>query len=792
MGVLNDNTRLGISAAGTYEIDRSLRFNSADNAGLSRTFGTVSTADNKTWTISFWTKRSKLGVHGPLFGYGTAASGPSFGGFYFNATDDSIHLFDQGNGLYKISQMRFRDTSAWYHIVVAVDAANTVSKAWVNGVELTYTGQNTQPSNTGGHAFTSSAAHYIGTDSAGYDYDGYITEMHICSGLYLDHEDFGKTDPDTGQWVPIKYTGGHGTHGSYLNFSDNSNTTSGTLGADSSANSNDWTPTNFSVAAGTGNDSLADTPTNNYATLNLLYPNGTSQSNTFTNGNLQFADAGSYGVAPATMSIKNDKYYWEVTAGAGIQIHGIIRGTNTASGSFVGYDPNDFVHGYSWQGNGHIYGESGTGTYEGTTLATGQTTYGNTDVIGFASDIPNGTLKFYKGDPSDSDNLVYTITGINSHDWFPAVSTYGANICNINFGQRPFSHTPPTGHKTLCTADIAEPTIKKGEQYFNTILYEGEITDTSTQTEDGVGFQPNLTWIKRRDASNSPQLVDSVRGVGKWLEASGNNAEQTNNTHGVLTAFDSDGFTLTGGSTNANQCCEDGNTYVAWNWKESASAGFDIIAYNGDEDDTISHSLGVSPELMIIKSRESANNWMVWHNSVIDADNKVLNLDLPDPIATSGSNTFIKSSSGGSYTVGSSSFKLGSSALVQDGSSNDYIAYLFDSVEGYSKVGTYKGNGANGWGPFIYTGFKPAFIFGKGVDTDNWFIFDNKRNPHNPVNTALYPSTTGGDNTVTADAYDFLSNGFRFTGNGNFMNESGVTYIFLAIAETPFKYATAR
>ena len=200
------------------------------------------------------------------------------------------------------------------------------------------------------------------------------------------------------------------------------------------------------------------------------------------------------------------------------------------------------------------------------------------------------------------------------------------------------------------------------DEVFSTLLYTGNASDKTITNSIDLAGEGGLTWIKRRDESNSPQLVDSVRGVGKWLEASGNNAEQTNNTHGVLTAFDSDGFTLTGGSTNANQCCEDGNTYVAWNWKESASAGFDIIAYNGDEDDTISHSLGVSPELMIIKSRESANNWMVWHNSVIDADNKVLNLDLPDPIATSGSNTFIKSSSGGSYTVGSSSFKLGSSA----------------------------------------------------------------------------------------------------------------------------------
>ena len=323
MGVLNDNTRLGISAAGTYEIDRSLRFNGADNAGLSRTFGTVSTADNKTWTVSLWTKRSKLATFSPLFGYGTAASGSSFGGFYF-ASDDTIHLFDQGNGLYKISQKLFRDTSAWYHIVVAVDAANTISKAWVNGVELTYTGQNTQPSNTGGHAFTSSAAHYIGNDSAGYDYDGYIADMHICSGLYLDHEDFGKTDPDTGAWVPIKYTGGHGDHGSYLNFSDNSNTTSGTLGADSSANSNDWTPNNFSVASGEGNDSVTDTPTLNKATLNPI--TGWTYNATLKNGNLEMTGSSGFKEISTIPVAGTSKFYYEVvnTSAAGWQLVGVL------------------------------------------------------------------------------------------------------------------------------------------------------------------------------------------------------------------------------------------------------------------------------------------------------------------------------------------------------------------------------------------------------------------------------------------------------------------------------------
>ena len=229
-----------------------------------------------------------------------------------------------------------------------------------------------------------------------------------------------------------------------------------------------------------------------------------------------------------------------------------------------------------------------------------------------------------------------------------------------------------------------------------------------------------------------------------------------------------------------------GETYVAWNWKESATAGFDIVGYNGDEDDTISHGLGVSPEMMLIKSRESANDWMVWHVTITNANNKVMNLNNADGVGASGSNTFIKA-------VSSSTFTLGSSAFIQDGSSNDYIAYLFSSVSGYSKVGTYIGSG-NANGPFVYTGFKPAWVMLKITSTNgyNWLVFDNKRIGYNQENHMLLPNETHEEKTSGYGEIDILSNGFKLRSSENDGNKSGETMLYLAFAETPFKYANAR
>lgn len=799
MSLFNNEIRMGASAAGTYEIERSLRFNKADSAACGYT--PASDGDRQKWTFSCWIKRTYDNITGDgEVIWAGKASGSNNDAFSINSSEKLQFKQEISNtGRTVTSTVELRDTNAWYHIVLAQDTTQATAsnriKIWINGVQSALTG--TYPNQNSNGNINRDILHYLGATkntsntNPFAEFSGYITEVHFVDGITLDADSFGETNSDTGQWIPKKYSGSHGTNGFYVNFSDNSDTTAATLGKDSSSNSNNVTPTGVSVAAGIGNDSFEDTPTNNYCILSPLSSNAT----TLNNGNLYWVgDTGTANFlgAKGSFGIKSGKWYWEHTC-------------TTAGYSLVGIKPVD--KNYNNPAGDDEYAD-GAVTYAGwsgsTMLGDGTTgtsweTYGNTwttnDVIGIAFDADNNAIYFSKNGTwqnsataaeiaaGTTTNAAYT--GLTS-EYYPLFTSYSSGAGHANFGQRPFIHTAPTGFKTLCTANLPEPTIKNPTDYFNTVLYTGTITDTSTQSITGVGFQPNLTWIKRRDGANSHQWVDSVRGAGKWLESSGQDVEGTSNTNGVLTAFGSDGFTLTGGSTNAKLCCESGHTYAAWNWKESASAGFDIVLDTGTgSDKTVAHSLGVKPDMIIRKARGREDNWCVYHKN-LDGDEATEYLELN---SNNGQQNYHEIWNDTPPT--SSVFTVGhDTAVNEDGTG--YVTYLFSSVENYSKIGTYKGQGGSSEIPFIWTGFKPALVFGKGVDTDNWFIFDNKRNTYNPVNTALYPSSSGTENTVTADAYDFLSNGFRFTGNGNFMNESGVTYIFLAIAETPFKYATAR
>ena len=377
------------------------------------------------------------------------------------------------------------------------------------------------------------------------------------------------------------------------------------------------------------------------------------------------------------------------------------------------------------------------------------------------------------------------------------VSLYHSSaFWTINFGQQGFNYTPPTGYQALCTANLSEPTIKKGSDHFNTVLYTGNDSDGHAIT--GVGFQPNLVWIKDRGDSNHHRVYDSVRGVNAALLTSATNAEDQYATYGQFESFDSDGFTVGIGTGNSGQRGEATNSaepHVAWNWKESATAGFDIVSYTGNGQDNtdvaISHSLGVSPEMLIIKNRDGSNRWQTWHKSLGTHNTYLINNIL---LNTTGAETFyssqIRAISSSTFTVRDADAD-GNANVNKNG--DDYIAYLFASVEGYSKSGFYKGNG-NANGPFIFTGFKPAMVLIKcSSNSENWNLFDNKRDDDNRVHHLLVPNTSTEENsTTTARALDFLSNGIKIRGTDGTINTDDYTYVYFAFAETPFKYANAR
>ena len=285
-------------------------------------------------------------------------------------------------------------------------------------------------------------------------------------------------------------------------------------------------------------------------------------------------------------------------------------------------------------------------------------------------------------------------------------------------------------------------------------------------------MQPDLVWVKSRDATHAHVLYDSVRtSPAKYLlQPNTNVAERT----AAIGSFDSDGVTF----SDSDGFYNGSDTYVGWFWKESADAGLDIVSFAGnDTARTISHSLSAVPNMMILKDRDAANDWFVYHSGNTSAPETDY-FKLNSTAATADLNTLWNDTS-----PTTSVFTIGTNGNINT-TGNDYIAFLFANKQGFSKFGKYIGNSSTN-GPFVYLGFRPAFIIGKVVsDTNDWFMFDNKRNPSNPVDDSLYPNTAAVENTN--HTIDFLSNGFKINDSDGTVNSDGNTYIYMAFAEAPF------
>ena len=349
---------------------------------------------------------------------------------------------------------------------------------------------------------------------------------------------------------------------------------------------------------------------------------------------------------------------------------------------------------------------------------------------------------------------------------------------------------------------MAYTTIDDPSQHFNTVLYTGT---GSVKSITGVGFQPDWVWLKTRNATLYHLLTDSNRGVTHTLSSNTTDNESFANED-VLSSFDSDGFTLT---------VDDGSGYygwnrnsdsmVAWNWKANggttssntdgditstvqvnSTSKFSIFTYtgNGNNLDTVGHGLGTTPDFCVIKGRSSGasgtQRWFVKVPAVCGAS-EILELDTTNAKGDSGNG--IETMSSTTVTLG---IDTGNGNGVNESGLN-YVGYAFASVKGYSKIGSYTGNG-NADGPFVYTGFRPAWVMTKRTDsTSSWFILDVKRDPENYLGQNLYPNLDNAESTETSGRIsDFLSNGFKCRGSNNDNNASGGTYIYMAFAEHPF------
>ncbi len=804
MGLFGNHARLGASNPSGYEVKRSLSFNKDGDANLE--FTPSSTGNQKVWTWSGWVKRTELGQTDYLMGCDNDASGNNGIASIYFSTDDKIHTYfdTSGSAPYgAINDTEYRDTSSWYHIVWKVDAANTETKVWVNGVEQTVAGSN-MPPDYSYNMNTASKRMNMGTDSWDKSVfsNFYIAEVHYCDGQEYQASDFGETDSDTGAWIPKKVSGiTYGTNGFYLDFFDNSAATAAALGKDSSGNGNNWTPNNI-VVSGEYNDSTEDTPTNNFPILNWNQTRSATDNRIYDGGlSINWTDAHDNASTVATFGMPSGKWYYEVTN----------RSDSNAQGAaIIGVCPDSYMavkicsNTNSWPGFASGSGIGFNGVDQHYTTGSNLGTYGGTwaenDIIGVAVDVDNAKIAMSKNGQWADGSGNYDESSITAGaqktipgdaPYFPVFSdTSGSDDpkYTVNFGQRAFSYSIPTGYKKLCSKNLPEPSISASTDYFNTVLYTA---NGSSQSITSLDFQPDLVWVKKRSGSVASNcLTDSVRGTHKKLNSDNTYAEndQTSVDKG-MTAFLSNGFTVKDDAAgNYEQNGQSGHTYVAWCWKESATAGFDIVSYtgNGTNNRNISHSLGVSPDLILLKDRSSnsvSNRWTVFH-SYDSSKNLELNTD---------SGAFSHQSRGSITAVSSSNFTLYGStdnATVNEDGDN-FIAYLFASVSGYSKSGKYNGNGVSD-GPFVYTGFKPAWIILKATNGNNWAIFDNKRDPENGMDQRLHPNLTNQTNDGAGETIDFLSNGFKIRTSDSLENPSGSDVVYFAIAERSFKYATAR
>jgi hypothetical protein len=565
---------------------------------------------------------------------------------------------------------------------------------------------------------------------------------------------------------------------------------------------------------------VPDTTVNNFATLNPLYKSG-APIFTFSEGNLRVIESGSAGgQVNATMGVSSGKWYYEVRWAGIVAASHITGWTNQTTRSYP-----QATHSAWCRSNGQTFGNSGGGSNTFPLAANG-------DIINIAFDADSGKLWFGingtyyfsqtqvtpMSDIESSSNAAVSIDTIGSGIryfpvfWYDNVSGAGKEQY-VNFGQNPsiggnytpgtytdsngkglFKYQPPSGFLALCEDNLPTPAIKNPGEYFKTVLYTGD--GNSGRSITGVGFQPDFVWIKPRNFADQHVLCDSIRGPLKSLYILTNS--EANN--GVL-GFNADGFTL----NNWNNTNDPTDQFVSWCWKAGGpavtntdgsitsqvsvnqDAGFSIVSYTGNNSNaTIGHGLGKIPSMVIVKRRDFTQQWYVRHNSLSSGHNVRLN-DVASQFTTgtSGNVANLTSSTTFGFNIGSTDYN------GPNASGGTYVAYCWAEIEGFSKFGSYVGN-LSADGPFVYCGFKPAWVMVKNVSASgNWLIWDNSRSSSNANSIYLIANNTVIDQTTGADI-DFLSNGFKVKNDSVSGNGSGNTIIFAAFAESPFKYANSK
>jgi hypothetical protein len=554
---------------------------------------------------------------------------------------------------------------------------------------------------------------------------------------------------------------------------------------------------------------MIDSPTlsavaSNYATLNPL-DKGTV---TVTNGNLSAVSAADTHAIRASMELpQSGKWYWEITvSGLG---YGSALGIASQTSVVTTGPSSAATRTYQWGSwfNSFNGGVVQYGTNQGITSGTnwsGASQLAANEVLMIAVDMDNGSMwvgkngTWFSGNPATNTSPSVTWTpyeGAWSQSVFSNnVGGGGQTGGYTNFGQRPFSYTPPTGFKSLNTYNLPDSTIPSGATQFAATTYTGTGSSLAiSNTVNGKSFQPDFVWVKGRSGATDSGLYDSVRGTTIDLISNSTAAETTQATG--LTAFGSGSFTVGAlAKLNTNAA-----TYVGWQWKgggaavtntsgsissqvsANPSAGFSVVTYTGTGAiGTVGHGLGVAPKMMIMRARNGASAWPVYHESTG-------NTGVTQLQSNGGFGTFANMFNNTSPT--STVFTLGTDPTL-NGSGGLQLAYCFAEIAGFSKFGSYTGNGSAD-GPFVYTGFRPRWVMYKRTNTTgSWIMWDTSRSPFNVVDDYLFANSSAAEGVFSA--LDILSNGFKLRNTDAENNGSGSTFIYAAFAENPFKNSLAR
>jgi hypothetical protein len=743
-------------------VKNSVYLAASDSEHFVRTFGTPT--DQSVFTFSFWTKRTNL------YSTNVVMRAASNNEIIFNGSDKLVLTLNSTNVI--TTTRVFRDVAAWYHFVwVANGTSHTI---YLNGVNIA-TGTGSNP------AFNASGNnHRLGRRNFIY-YDGYFSEVHWVDGQALSPTDFGEFDTDN-IWQAKEYTGTYGNNGFYLDFSD-----SAALGTDNSGNGNDWTPANVDAT-----NQTTDSPDNNYCLFNQI---ALTDTNILVgNGNLEIlANTSTARRKATTICFSSGKWYAEfnITVATGGDIYiGIMQTSDTDESGRLG--DNGGTQGFTSYG----YRSNGSKRTNNTDSSYGAA-YTQGDIIGVAIDLDAGNLVFYKNGVSQGT----AFTGITG-TWMFAVSfnNQAGNRIRANFGSQGFDYNIPVGHGILYTQDLPTPTFANGNEVMDAKLWNGN--NSSSQTISGLNYSPDIVWIKGRNITTNHVIYDTERGANNQLIVN-STPNETTVTSG-LTSFTSDGFVLSSGN-DVNGIAT--NTYVGWSWDSGSSgvtntdgtitstvrtnttAGISTVLYtgNGNSSATVGHGLGVAPAFMIVKRRNGSTTarWNVYHTGL--GATQYIELNEVNG-ASSATNRWQDTE------PDSTVFTLGASNQVND-NNDDYVAYLWTPIQGYSTIGTFEGSRSGNDAAFVGLEFTPKWILIKNSDSSsNWVLYDTERDPVNLAFAELHTNDTTIESSSTANSLDFLSNGFkcRDTSNVSDINTDKQLMIYIAFAENPFKLARAR